>query len=421
MDIGIIGSGAAGLTSAWLLRDDHNVTVFEKDDRLGGHAHTIDVDIDGQLIPIDSGLDFFSRGMWPTFYRLLEILHVPLRRYEATATFHTADGRSVYPMPFVRHGSLSWSILKPTALSRMLELRRVLKHAKPLVDAADASTTLEEFVETLNLSREFKDEFFYPLLLAGWCVEIEELKRFAAYNALKYVVMRETQGLSQFSTEVVGGMRAYIQKLARALAGVRIETSADIVRVTSPAGRYIVEDRRGAVHYFDHLIVATNAPQARNLIAQIKETEKVQQVLGRFEYFSGTIAVHGDRRLMPASEKHWSVINIRHDGVHSSLTVSKRWKSAKATPVFKSWVTYEPRLPEPLYFTTNYDHPRVSPGHFAAQRALAPLQGRNNLWIAGLYTHDVDCHESAIVSAVKIAQRLAPQSSNLHRLIRLPF
>jgi predicted NAD/FAD-binding protein len=126
--------------------------------------------------------------------------------------------------------------------------------------------------------------------------------------------------------------------------------------------------------------------------------------------------VHGDRRLMPALEKHWSVLNIRHDGVHSALTVAKSWKSEKGTPVFKSWVTYEPRMPEPLYFQATYDHPRVNLNHFQSQKALALLQGRDNLWFAGVYAHDIDCHESAIVSAVKIARRLDPGSRNLRQL-----
>jgi predicted NAD/FAD-binding protein len=119
---------------------------------------------------------------------------------------------------------------------------------------------------------------------------------------------------------------------------------------------------------------------------------------------------------MPSDEKRWSVINIRHDGVHSAMTVWKPWKSATAR-VFKSWVTYEPRLPEPLYFTATYDHLKVDLNHFRSQRALAPLQGRNNLWVAGAYTHDVDSHESAIVSAVRIARSLAPESANMRRLI----
>ncbi|HKE03614.1 MAG TPA: FAD-dependent oxidoreductase, partial [Blastocatellia bacterium] len=153
MDIGIIGAGAAGLTAAWLLNDNHNVTLFEKQNRLGGHAHTVDVEIDGEMTAIDAGFDFFSQAMWPTFYRLLNILGAPLRRYPVTVTFHDADNRRVYPMPFVRGGRVCWSIFRPDRLSTMLQFRRALRRARPLIAAADTSITVEQFVEGLNLSR----------------------------------------------------------------------------------------------------------------------------------------------------------------------------------------------------------------------------------------------------------------------------
>jgi len=416
MDIGIIGAGAAGLTAAWLLNGNHNVTLFEKQNRLGGHAHTVDVEIDGEMTAIDAGFDFFSQAMWPTFYRLLNILGAPLRRYPVTVTFHDADNRRVYPMPFVRGGRVCWSIFRPDRLSTMLQFRRALRRARPLIAAADTSITVEQFVEGLNLSRSFKDEFFYPLLLAAWCVEMDEFKQFAAYDALKYAVLRETGRFSTFYlTEVTGGTRVYVNALAQALTRDKIKTSADIKLVTRPANRYLVEDAGGAIYEFDHLIVATNAQEACELTRRLDGTEALRRELSEIGYFKGVIAIHGDRRLMPASEKNWSVLNVRHDGAHSSLSVWKRWKSR--TPVFKSWVTYEPQPPRPLYFLTTYDHPNINLRYFEAQRSLAALQGRNNLWLAGLYTHDIDSHESAILSAVKVAERLDPQSINLSRLI----
>src|SRR5215813_12185176 len=181
MEIGIIGAGGAGLTAAWLLNENHNVTIFEKENRLGGHAHTVEVELDGKIVPVDSGFDFFARGMWPIFYRLLNILGAPLQEYPVTATLYTTDNRRVYPMPFIRDGKVCWSILKPGTLSTMLQFRRALQCARPLIAAANTSITIEQFTEGLNLSRSFKDEFFYPLLLSIWCVETDEFKQFAAY------------------------------------------------------------------------------------------------------------------------------------------------------------------------------------------------------------------------------------------------
>ena len=146
----------------------------------------------------------------------------------------------------------------------------------------------------------------------------------------------------------------------------------------------------------------------------LEGTEELRRELARFEYFKTLIAIHGDRRLMPADEEDWSVINIRHDGARSLNTIWKPWSSRR--PVFRSWVTFETRLPDPLYRLATYYHPKVSPAYFEAQRAIGKLQGRNNLWLAGMYTHDVDCHESAVVSAVNVARRLDPASDRLVRL-----
>jgi len=140
----------------------------------------------------------------------------------------------------------------------------------------------------------------------------------------------------------------------------------------------------------------------------------MRRQLSRFEYFDTAIAIHGDRRLMPQNESDWSVVNARWDGEHSALTV---WDPGRGLPVFKSWVTFDERMPQPLYALARYEHGRVTPDYFDAQRRLRALQGAEGVWLAGLYTHDADSHESAIRSAVTVAQCLAPDSSRLGRLL----
>jgi predicted NAD/FAD-binding protein len=416
MNIGIIGAGAAGLVSAWLLQERHRVTIFESQNRLGGHAHTVDVAIDGTTVPIDAGVDFFTPKLWPTFFRLLTILGVPLHRYPGTTVLHSKDRRKVYLMPAVRDGGVCWPVFKPRSLSHLLQFKHALRTAVPLVESADTSITIERFTESLKVSRRFKDEFFYPILFAIWCAGEDDFKNFSAYNGLKYYVRCEVGRFSEFYfTEVVGGTRVYIEALARVLTKARIRLSTQIQRISTVGKRFRVEAAGCDAEEFDHLVVATNARDAGRLVAELESAETLRRELDKFQYFKGTIAVHGDRRLMPASEKHWSVFNIRSDQGRSALTVWKKWKSK--TPLFKSWVNYEKELPEPLYALETYEHPKVTPEYFEAQRSLARLQGQRNLWIAGLYTHDIDSHESAVLSAVKIARQLDPQSANLQLLM----
>ena len=120
MRIGVIGGGAAGLTTAWLLDGDHDVTVFERDDRLGGHAHTIDIEAHGRRLAVDAGFQFFGAGTaYEIFNRLLDVLDVERRTYSASITvFDSENAGASVAMPPVRDGRPVWSSLTPSASGR---------------------------------------------------------------------------------------------------------------------------------------------------------------------------------------------------------------------------------------------------------------------------------------------------------------
>ena len=286
-----------------------------------------------------------------------------------------------------------------------------------MIEAAEPFITLEHYLHTLKLPESFKTNFLYPFLLAGWCVELEEFKTFSAYNALKYVVMSRLTGFPavSYANEAVGGTRAYIGALAGTLTRTRLQLAANITHLTKVDGQYLVHDANSSEALFDHLIVATNAREASQLLRGLSGMEKRRADLDRIDYFKTTIAVHEDSRLMPENSAHWSVVNTRYDAKHSSNTIWKKWKSKQ--PIFRSWVTYDAALPDALHHVRTYDHPKINLNYFRAQKNLLPQQGENNLWLAGLYMHDIDSHESALMSAVNIAQKLDPSSGNLKKLL----
>lgn len=417
MKIGIVGGGIAGLAAAWLLEGHHTVTLFEKQDRLGGHADTVEIEQDGELIPIEAGFEFFFDSMFPQFNKLLELIGASVQKYKASLTLYSADQRRVTLFPPYGRERIMWSAYSPRALADLVRFQRVLTRSIPLIENADPFITLEEYLNTLKLSEGFKNDFLYPFLLAEWCVELEEFKTFSAYNALKYVVMNRPAGFPAviYANEVIGGMQAYIKALTVQLTRTQIKLCADISQITRDETHITLADANSGSYEFDHLIVATSAREASALLRSVDTAAKMRTELDRIDYFKTTIAVHGDRRLMPANEDHWSVVNTRYMATHSSNTVWKKWKSKK--PIFRSWVTYDAEMPSPLYQVRTYDHPKVNLNYYRAQRNLAPLQGEHNLWLAGLYMHDIDCHESALMSAIKIAQKLDPQSENLQKLV----
>jgi len=416
MRIGIIGGGASGLTTAWLLDGHHDVILFEKQARLGGHAQTIEVEQEGRSIGIDAGFEFFSPTMFPVFTRLLKCLGVALHRFPLTVTFSTTDHRRVSLLPPIRNGRVSWSAFAPRPLAELLQFQHVVNRSAALIQSQDTSLTLEQFLTPLPLTDAFKSDFLYPIMLAGWCLEMDEFKGFSAYNVLSYFFLNRPSGITAKPwIEVEGGTQVYIQALTQLLARTQLKLQATITRVARSGAAYVVHLADGSAYEFDHLVLATNAAEARALLAHLDDRETLTHLLGAFEYFKTTIAVHGDQRLMPAKKNHWSVVNIRFDGKHSSTTMWKHWKSR--TPILRSWITYEDRLPEPLFALATYSHPKVTPTYFRAQAELAAFQGQDQLWLAGIYTQGLDCHESAIRSAIKVAQQLAPHSIRLKTLL----
>lgn len=417
MKIGIIGGGIAGLAAAWLLQEHHDVTLFERDNRLGGHADTVEIEQDGQVCLIEAGFEFFFDSMFPRFNRLLGIVGAEINRYPASATLYSADQRSVTLIPPYNRDRVVWSAYHPRALSQLLRFQQVISRSAGLIERADPFITIEDHLRSLNVPEPFKSEFLYPFLLAEWCVELEDFKTFSAYNVLKYVVKSLPKGFPPIAraNEVVGGTRAYIGALAAALTQTHIQLSANITALTRTDDQYTLVDENSGRYSLDHLVIATGPADATNFLKPLPWAENRRAELSRIDTFKTVIAVHEDRRFMPAREDHWSVVNTRFDRLHSSNTIWKKWLSKR--PIFRSWITYEPELPAALHLVRTYQHPKINLNYYRAQKNLIPLQGEDNLWLAGLYMHDIDCHESAIMSAVHIAQKLDPQSSNLQRLM----
>ncbi|MCC2032464.1 FAD-dependent oxidoreductase [Microbacterium allomyrinae] len=415
MRIGIIGGGAAGLAAAWLLEEDHEVTLFEKDGRLGGHAHTIDIEVDGQELSIDAGFQFFApSAAYATFNRLLDELGIARTSYPATLTVSRLDGTRPVVMPPLRTGRPVWASLTPRAIVNLVRFRAFLSDIPAFLAQHDTTLTIAEYVERKRLPKSFVDGFLFPLLLAFWCVELADFRRFAAYNALYYLGANLPRGLKPpEQSEIPGGLRVYVDALVGSLVRTAVRTDAGVDSLTRSADGAVLVDVAGTGHPFDHVVLACNARQAHDLLATLPEAADMTRQLARFEYFDTTIAIHGDRRLMPRDEAAWSVVNARADGAHSSLSI---WSPARGVPVFKSWVTYDAEPPQPLYATATYQHGLIDTTYFDAQRRLRPLQGNHDVSLAGLYTADADSHESAILSAVAVAERLAPES---HRLTRL--
>ena len=412
MRIGIIGAGVSGLVASWLLHEAHEVVLFERNDYLGGHAHTLTVQHEGCSVAVDTAFQHFSHQLYPTFVRLLELLGVPLRRVPISATFYArgqakAEGKSLLMPP-----PLNLRDLRPAALATLLQLRHTLIMASELDTTDDWSTTVGEFIDGLRLTGSFKSEFLVPFVTALLGTSMADSRRMSARAALRYPVHHQPASpLRPFEfLEVEGGVTSYVQVLAAQLTRAEVRLGARIESVRREGGRYLVQDG-ASTHVFDQLIIAAPARDAAVLLRGLAGSERLQETLGSIEYIETRIAIHSDPSLLPPQRSTWSACNMTYDGQACEFSM---WPGRHAgVNVFKSWITHRSTTPRALHRLYRYFHPLMTPDYFRAQTRLARHQGEAGLWLAGSYSQDIDSHESGVRSAIAVAERLLPQSNFL--------
>ena len=418
MRVGVIGGGTSGLVTSWLLQDDHDVTLLERAERWGGHADTVEVDLGDERVGIDAGFEFFSESMFPRFNRLLRHLAVPTHDFGLRVAVHPVDpgrGPTVLLPPTDGH-RLRWSRLTPVHVATLLQLQHLLRDAARVVEAGDPRVTVGEVLARHRFTRSARRDLIDPLLQAGWCLDWDDFATFSAYDVLSYFALNPPDGVrAPTMREVVGGTRTYVRAMVAALSRTRLRLGVEVASVVRDEdGTYVVQERGGTRHVLDHLVLATPADEAARLLATVPTAQEVRRSLERVGYFPTTVAVHGDTRLMPPDRRDWREANVRHGGGHSSFTMWKPWLSAR--PVFRSWVTFDDELPDPLHGLSTYRHAKVDRAYFTARDELERRLGEGGLWVAGVHAYGIDCHESAVMSAVRIAERLAPDSANLAAL-----
>lgn len=422
--VGIIGAGAAGMTCAWLLDKQYEIVLFEREAQLGGHVCTIPITlVNGKTISVETGAEFFSDSMFGQFNKLLHALDISVRKYPLSYTFYNTVTGHTISLPPIHDNAIKWHSFQGDNLFNLLEFKEFIDNALSIVAQQQTDVTIYDYCQSIPLlSSSFLHQFLYPFLGASWGITPEEVKSLSAYNILQWIIKNKPSGLTGFLwNEVEGGLNTYIFKIVQQLKTTQIFYNTPILSVTYDGKRYQLKQANGQLTTVDYLIIATNAHEARQLLEYINHAHELKKSLGNIEYFKTTIAVHGDKRLMPQKTQDWSIANIAFDGKHSALTICK--PHMKEANVYRSWITYrikgqlkEHELPEPLYAIKHFYHPKPTPDYFETQKQISETLGHKNLWIAGFYTTDLDSHNSAILSAITIAKKLNPDNSRLHYL-----
>ena len=416
MKIGIIGSGGAGMCTAWLLDQGHELTLIEKKDYLGGNTHTVDVEVNGIMHHVDDGANWFSPSIYPHFNKLLDLVNIPFDWVPLSMTYYNKLTGKVNAMPPVTFRRIVQMFTRPHVLPELLTMNKVVTKAQKIVENHETDMTLREFMDDLNLSEKQRSEFLMPTLSGVWGSPHDQTEDFSVYPLMKYMVYHKPSGLKYYDWKVMrGGVKNYIKMMADTLKNTEIvvKDGVDFVQPDTATGKVKVTTESGREFEFDKLIITAGARDAGIILKDTEHIPEVQKALSKFNYYLATVATHSDTNYMPPDRKDWSVVNVLNKGNHADATIWDGWNTNQ--DVFDSYIN-EGDDPQNVHYVSKWWLPCETPDFFRAQKELENVQGTHNIYFGGDYTRDIGSHEDAIDSAIENCKRIWPESERLNEL-----
>ncbi len=408
--VAVVGSGVAGLTAGYLLQRAYDVTLFEADDRLGGHAHTRDVPTaSGGTVALDSGFLVHNDRTYPHLVRLFAELGVATRDTDMSMSVR-CDGCGLEYAGARGLGGLfpGLAILgRPAYLRLLATVVRFHRDARRVLAApAGVETTLGEFLAAGHYGRYFTSHFLVPVVSAVWsCSPAQALDYPARYlfTFLSHHGMLSITGSPTWRT-VVGGSRTYVERAAKHLTAVHTTTPVRALRRTG--GGVELRDDADTLHRFDRVVVATHPDQALALLADPTPAEA--SVLGAFRYTSSDVALHTDGSLLPRAPRaraSWNVLlpdcHATPDRVQVSYHLNRLQGVGGDTDYLVTLNATDRLQPGALLEQMTYAHPIYTPASVAAQARLPELNTGVTAY-AGAY-HGWGFHEDGCRSGVAAA------------------
>lgn len=413
MKVAVIGTGISGMAAAWLLRNHFDVTVFEKDQRIGGHTNTQTVVDPRGVLEIDTGFIVHNDRNYPRLLALFELLSVATQPSNMSFSASIDHGRVEYAGDAIfaqRSNVLSLSHWR--MLFDILRFNRLGKQA--LSTNHCRAMSLGQWLDQHRLGEAFCERYLLPMAASIWSSPTQSIRAFSAMALLEFF---NNHGLLDLSNRpnwrtVVGGSQAYLAAMEADLS-TRIQPSTPITQVIRSHGGVQLYGSEDPLGQFDAVVFAAHADQSLAMLADPDDAER--SLLSPFSYRSNHAVLHSDVRLMPKRKRAWSSWNYlaehREGSVDSAPSISiSYWmnllQSLEAEHDY--FVTLNPLMPprkELVHYETMYEHPVFDQATRKAQASLGRLQGHRNCYYCGAWM-GYGFHEDGLGSAIEMVKSM---------------
>lgn len=410
-NIAVIGSGISGLTSAYLLSREHNVTVFEKNDYIGGHTATKDIEFNGKCYAIDTGFIVYNERTYPNFIKLLNQLGIREQKTEMSFSVMNPSANLEYNGStlntlFAQRSNL----LKPSFWRLILEILRFNKLCKALYeqDDIDVELTLGHFLKQHNFNQAFSQNYILPMGAAIWSSSLVEMTQFQLKFFVRFFYnhgLLDIQNRPQWFV-IPGGSKQYIYPLIQSFEN-NIELNSQLKSVSRTDSGVTLEFEGSESRQFDEVVFACHSDQALQLLTDANTQE--QEILSSMPYRDNQVVLHTDTRLLPKRRLAWASWNYHLDSNQSRpacVTYNMNiLQGLDSDTTFCVTLNNTDKIDtSKIIQTFHYSHPIFNQKSLAAQQRRLEICGKNNTHFTGAYWHN-GFHEDGVRSAVEVAQR----------------
>ena len=409
MRIAIIGSGISGISAAWALQGRHEITLFEKDNRLGGHTHTHNLTVSGTEYRIDSGFIVHNPGNYPLFSAFLKELGVETKDTQMSFAVHNRQlGMYYNARNFSTLFCQKRNAFSPGFWRMLRDIKRFYTECPELLELSGDGPTLGKYLADNRYGRYFTENHLIPMASALWSSPSADILDFPAKYLVAFMAnhhMLQISGRPVWRV-LANGSRSYIERV-QSLWNVEVRLNAGVRRVSRAESHVIVESQ-SACETFDAVVFACHSDQALRVLTDASSDES--SILGAIRYQANETVLHCDAGVLPPDPKAWAAwsadIPAEPDAPCTISYCMNILQDIESPEPFIVSLNQRSRIdPDKVFAVMDYQHPVYDHAMIRAQKRQAEIQGQRNTWFCGAYW-GFGFHEDGFRSGRQVADAI---------------